>query len=236
MAPSTPGAATKGTHEAASDLAPLTPAGYPAPSELSAQLKLRIDTLLGAIRRDRTVARPEDTHAAVRQLADWYTKAEDYKLAYSSVQTHIERAAEEELLEAESVGRKPNTTHTPRWPMTVPADGMTITLAPQYATTRDIDMDQILSALALVVADEWADGDGDGRVFDVGIAEFAVEVARRAVGLYRKTEPSVKAVQALAATAGSRGDDQTAATVNSAVRETSRTYLDRVRVSVKPAV
>jgi hypothetical protein len=213
-------------------LAPLAPAGFPSPAEVSAQLKKRIDNLLTGIRRERGVITcPEDTHNAIRQLADWYARSDDYSSAFAAVKTHIEGACEEELLDA--VGAKRGTVDTPARLMTVPADGMNITLSPVYDTTRDIDMNQVLIGLANLVSDEW--DDADELHSPAGVVAFAVEVAKRAVALYRKTDPSIRAVEALAATAGARGDDSTAAVVNSAVRETSRTYRNRVKVEIKPA-
>ncbi len=226
--PSTPGFGPSSDEHA---LAPLAPAGFPLPAELADQLKQRIDTLLIAARKGRTVTCPEDTHAAIRQLADWHSRATDYAGAFNTVKTYVEGYAEEELLDA--VGPRKGTVDTPARAMNVPADGMNIALVPQWDTDRDIDMRQVLNALAVETADGWGACETAETTWTTAIA-MAVEVAELAVGLYCKTSPSVKAVQAFAAEAGARGHDDVAATVNSAIRETVRKYR-KTRLEVKPA-
>lgn len=203
-------------------------------------IKSRIDDDIALARIERgPVHCPEDTHRVVRRLANFHAQADDYIAAFQQIKTHIERHAEEELIEAETAGRGNPGEYAPKRAMRVPASGMTVTVTPQYDTTREIDMDQVLAALAGVVWEELSDPDGielpdltDDE--HAQVCEFAVAVAKRAVELYRTSPASVKAVQALAALAGARGDDQTASIVNGAVKETCRVYKNRCTVTIKP--
>lgn len=247
-------------------LAPLAPAGYPSPAELASTLKQRIDQLFARTREGRTVTQPEDTHAAVRQLADWYVLADNYRDAYAEVQAHLERYAEEELLAAEDAMSRPpkrKQTHPdePAGQMKVPASGMTITLEPVFEVDRDINLDQVLRALATTVMQqderltaavdghaevhaqpgeeidpaEWhAAADAADQELAAAVMLYAVEVAQQALGLRCKSDPSIKAIRALATLAGARGDDNTAATINSAIQEHGRKYRNRTRIGVKP--
>lgn len=236
MPPTTPG----GDHRESTDTSAPLPAlvdnlgpRFPEPHVLTRQLANQYERWLAELRAGRQVTRPEDVHNSVRLNNRYRLRALEYARAFTALADRIEDALKEELIEA--VGEK--KPGEPARKMVVPDDGWEISLVPQYNTDRDIDMDQIAFALTLIVLDEWA---AAGRVLaddaeTTGDAqEFACEIARRAVALHRKTEPSIKAVQALATLAGAKGDDSTAATINSAVSETRRTYKD-VKVEYKPA-
>lgn len=239
MTPTTPGVgedpapSSAGTHPAVGyALAPISGANYPDPQLLKRQLAAEFETAYLKLRQARgRVCLPEDTHETIRRLYGVKDGAKAFAEAFGALDARVDKVLAEELLIA--VGKKsPNgDPDEPARSMRVPYSNALIRIFAEYTTTYDIDLNQVITALVMLVANEWKDESlspgGDPEA-------FAAECVHRTLtDVMSKTKPKITGVEALAVQFGHRGDHQTAGTVRSAARKIGRKFV-QVKNEFKP--
>lgn len=239
MTPPTPGVGEgttppdAGTHPAVGyALAPISGANYPDPQRLKTQLAAEFEKALIDLRRNRgRVCLPEDVHETIRRLYGVKEGAKSYAEAFSALDKRVDKVLAEELLEAVGARSEDGDPDEPARSMRVPYSNALIRLFPEYATTHGIDLNQVITALVMLIAQEWVEQ-------SLSIREdpqtFAVECIHRALtDIMSKTTPKISGVEALAVLFGHRGDDQMAAVVRSAVRPPVKKFV-KVKNEFRP--
>jgi hypothetical protein len=239
MAPPTPGAAPDsapsdaGTHPAVGyALAPISGANYPDPQRLKVQLAAEFENALVELRRNRSrVCLPEDVHETIRRLYGVKDGARAFADAFKALDQRVDKVLAEELLEGVGPKAGASDPDEPARSMRIPYSNAIIRLFADYTISREVDLNQVITAYVMLKAAEWA---------DVSLSPgadpqtFAVECITGVLSdLMAKTEPKVTGVEALAVRFGHRGDDQMAAVVRSAVSTPVRKF-NKVKNEFRP--
>jgi hypothetical protein len=185
------------------------------------------------MREDRgTVTCPEDTFATIRKEYEWKRRAAEYASAFKTVEKRVDAAIKEDHVEAVH-----DQNGVPLSGMTVPDSGSEIVLSLSFENVYDFDMDQIYTALAQLIADEYYDaGSPLGIEEDMPvILHYGAEMARRAISdLVTSAKPSIKGITALRKLAAHRAADDISATIRTAVSSPRRVYKG-VNIEDRPA-
>lgn len=234
MTPTPPGVDQDSTPPGDTDFAgtlvpiPLTKIpGLPSPHDMRLFLETELAGAVGRIRTDRgDVTVREDTYELVTSLHGFGELMTDYSKAFVTVSKTVKGYEEEELHEA--VG---DADGIPAENMTVPSAGGDIKITRKFHNEYNIDLEQVVSALAAQVSAEWHDRatvsvdntdlQSIGHPFPQNQPEqFAITVALRAIEFMGAAKPKVTQVKALAAEMSRSGDHKLAAVVTGAIGKT----------------
>lgn len=239
MTPTTPGVgedpapSSTGTHPAVGHaLAPMSGASYPDPQRLKEQLKAEFENAYLELRRTSgRVCLPEDTHERIRRLYGVKEGAKAFAEAFTALDRRVDQVLAENLVEAVGSKSSDGDPDEPARSMRIPYGHALIRLFPEYATTHGIDLNQVLTALVMLIAEEWVE---QGLSIRENPQTFTVECIHRALtDIMSKTTPKISGVEALAVLFGHRGDDQMAAVVRSAVRPPVKKFV-KVKNEFRP--
>lgn len=239
MSPTTPGASSSDTTPDAGifsqSLVPLPTSnlpGLPTPHDTRVELQERLEEAVAKVRAERTVHSPEDTFALIRSVQGASELMIEYGKAFTAVAATGKKILEEELFEA--VGEQDGI---PLSGLTVPhRAGGDIRLGVRVKNEYFFDMDQVVAALAALVASEWEaaleSGDTDATPTSAPQV-FARAVAMRALELMGATKPKVTQVKRVAHDLSANGDDQLARIVLDAIGMNRK--FEGISVDRKPA-
>lgn len=211
-------------------------AEIPAPSDIRPWLRQRLDDAVSRIRTARgDIVNQEDVYPLVRSTEGYRDLMAGYARAFKGAADDAKAVLEEELLEA--VGEQ---SGIPLGRLYVPdGDGTEIKVSPDTENEHDVDRDQVLGALAALVAEEWAarrEADDTCEWPGSSPEQFAIEVATRALEMMGAAKIKVTRARALAARLDQLNAPGLAQVVRDAIR-TKRIYkgitVERVAPKVK---
>jgi len=195
----------------------------PTPDGIRPWLRGRLDEAVARIRTARgEIDGPEDVYPLVRSTEGYRDLMAAYGRAFKGAAEDAKAVLEEELLEVvpEQDGIPLGRLHVPN------RDGTTIRVAAKTENEHDVDRDQVLAALAALVAEEWAarrETDDTCEWPGSSPEQFAIEVAARALEMMGAAKIKVTHARALAARLDQLAAPGLAQVVRDAIR-TKRIY------------
>lgn len=196
----------------------------PAPSDIRPWLRQRLDGWVARIRTERgDITTPETVYPLVRSTEGYRDLMAAYARAFKGAADDAKAVLEEELFEAvrEQDGIPMGRLYVPN------SDGTAIKVAPKIENEQDFDRDQVLGALAALVAEEWAaaveaEDPPCQSIYDAP-EQYAAAVAGRALDMMGAAKMKVTHVRALAERLDQLNAPGLAAVVRDAIH-TTRVY------------